>query len=227
MQFTKIFIGKSAVGHDIIGHVNQVNASHYIYLMAGVHGDEPEGVFVLNQLFNWLQEQKLSNPIMVLPLINPDGLATHTRVNGHNVDLNRNWPTSDWTSLYSEARYFPGDRPLSEPENIGLSKLFVQYKPQIIISFHSWKPMLNYNRLAQRAAEYIAQYNKYIIADNIGYPTPGSLGTYVDEVLQCGIITYELPIKSLDNSLEQIWLSNATGLRNFFLNYLELNQVKQ
>src|SRR5690606_18251055 len=34
--------------------------------------------------------------VVVVPLLNPDGFVAGTRRNARNVDLNRNYPTSNW-----------------------------------------------------------------------------------------------------------------------------------
>ena len=52
MIFEELIIGKTTLGKDITAFKNQLNAHKYLYLLAGVHGDEPEGVFVLEQLFS-------------------------------------------------------------------------------------------------------------------------------------------------------------------------------
>ena len=222
-SYTEIESGYSVHGKEIPMYTNSIKADNYIYLIAGVHGDEPESVFVLKQLFSWLQLQNIIKPIIVIPAVNPDGLAAGTRVNGNGVDLNRNWPCSNWSNKFAESRYNPGARPLSEPENIFLYNLFKQFKPSIILSFHTLRPMLNPNPHAKNVANYLAKYNNYKVVDYIGYPTPGSLGSYVDEVLNCGIITYELPEASLKLSMHDIWLNNETALQNYFLNFSVTN----
>lgn len=223
LQYTTLGPGNSANGTEILAYTNNIAADNYIYLIAGVHGDEPEGVFVLDKLFSWLKSQNITQPIVVVPIVNPDGLALKTRVNGNAIDLNRNWPSSNWTSEYAESRYNPGITPLSEPENIFLYNLFRQFKPSIIFSFHTWHPLLDHNLPAKEVAEYLARFNNYKVVDYIGYPTPGSLGSYVDEVLDCGIITYELPPVSTELSLDDIWLDNEGALQNYFLNFSAIN----
>jgi protein MpaA len=212
-------LGYSVHGKEISAYTNNANADNYTYLIAGFHGDEPEGVFILGKLFSWLQLQNLSQPIIIIPVLNPDGLALNTRVNGNTIDLNRNWPSSNWSSEYQEQRYNPGVKPLSEPETIFLFNLFAKFKPAFIFSFHTWQPLLDHNLLAKQAANYLAKYNNYKVVDYIGYPTPGSLGSYVDEFLNCGIITYELPPKSPELSMDDIWRENVTALQNYFLDY--------
>lgn len=60
-----------------------------IYLSAGIHGDEPAPVAAL---IDWVEENvalvKSANLVLV-PLINPHGLANNTRVDEVGVDLNR------------------------------------------------------------------------------------------------------------------------------------------
>ena len=147
MIFSELPSGKSVEGNEIEVFKSEVTGEKYIYLMAGTHGDEVEGVFVLKKLFEWLKEDHSLKdmPLIVLPILNPDGYRMGTRVNSQGVDLNRNYPTEDWSGEYTQDKYNPGSGPLSEPENVFLDKLFNKYKPAIILSFHSWKPILNFN----------------------------------------------------------------------------------
>lgn len=222
-MFNKIESGTSASGTEILAYTNQPDATQYIYVIGGVHGDEGEGIFMVEQLHNWLQVDEPKAPIIMVPLLNPDGLANTTRVNANGVDLNRNWPVADWSPEYPEDRYHPGAKPLSEPENIFLYTLFQNYAPKMILSFHSWNkdPMLNFNPLAEVDAEFIAQYNNYACKMDVGYPTPGSLGTYATEVLQCGIITYECPVVTARLTLSEIWLQNEQALMKYFTEFVK------
>lgn len=186
----------------------------HIYLLAGVHGDEPEGIFLLGGLFSWLKEQKNSPlPLMVIPVLNRDGHTRGTRTNAREVDLNRNLPSSHWTSLTRLPRYHPGPFPLSEPENIFLDKLFRDYKPGLILSFHSWKPMLNYNGNCREVALFLQKYTDYTVcADIEDYPTPGSLGEYAPEGYGAGVLTYECLRFDDGATPEGIWEGDGPGL---------------
>lgn len=214
---------KSVKGVEIAAYTNIPDANSYIYVLGGVHGDEGEGIFVVEQLHNWLQVDEPKAPVILLPLVNPDGLAADTRVNANGVDLNRNWPVASWSPDFTEERYNPGPKPLSEPENVFLYELFRKFRPRIIITFHSWNkdPVLNYNTQAQIDAEYIVQFNNYATSAEIGYPTPGSLGTYATEVLQCGIITYECPVVTARLALTDIWLQNEQALMQYFTKFVK------
>ena len=95
-----------------------------------------------------------------------------------------------------------------------------------IISFHSWKPILNYNDDAEDVANYLASYNEYPICSDIGYPTPGSLGTYAPEKYQAPVLTFECPVLGDDVSLKSIWLENEEGLKSFIQSELLLKKIQ-
>jgi murein peptide amidase A len=220
MIFNELAHGISVAGNAIAAYKTLMKSSKYIYLIAGTHGDEVEGVYVLKKLFDWLKENDtlIELPIVVVPVLNVDGHHALTRVNANQVDLNRNYPTHDWTAAFKQKKYNPGPEALSEPENKFLISLFDQYHPAIILSFHSWKPILNYNGDSKDIAEYLASHNDYPIDGDIGYPTPGSLGTFGPEKYQAGVLTFECPpLSEREDSLEKIWLENEKGLKGLFI----------
>lgn len=229
MIFSEIESGKSLEGYDIPVFKTDIKAPKYLYLIGGVHGDEVEGVYVLKELFQWLKnEHSLKDlPMIVLPILNVDGYRANSRVNAHLVDLNRNLPTKDWSNVHAKPRYNPGSKPLSEPENQFLVKLLDKYKPGIIISFHTWKPILNYNGDCKDIADYLAGFNSYEVASDIGYPTPGSLGTFGVEKYNSGVLTFECPeLKKHRETLKEIWAENEQGLKGLFQGDLIWNKLK-
>lgn len=229
MIFSEIESGSSLEGHPIHAFKTDIKAQKYLYLIGGVHGDEVEGVFVLKELFQWLKnEHSLKDlPMIVVPILNVDGYKNQTRVNAHHVDLNRNLPTKDWSGVFKEARYNPGPKPLSEPENQYLVKLFDKYKPGFILSFHTWKPILNYNGECKDVAEFLHRFNSYEMASDIGYPTPGSLGTFAVEKYHSPVLTFECPeLKKHRESLKEIWHENEEGLKKLFSTDLITQKLK-
>lgn len=73
----------------LTGHPRQPRA----LLMAGVHGDEYEGVAVLQDLAREIDPQKLTGTLTIVPVANPQAFYAHTR--RHPVDfgdLNRSFP---------------------------------------------------------------------------------------------------------------------------------------
>jgi protein MpaA len=229
MIFSELESGASLEGHRIPVFKTDIKAPKYLYLLGGVHGDEVEGVYVLKELFSWLKnELSLKDlPMIVIPILNVDGYRNQTRVNAHLVDLNRNLPTKDWSGVYKEAKYNPGPKSLSEPENQFLVKLLDKYRPGFIISFHTWKPILNYNGACKDVAEFLNQFNRYEMASDIGYPTPGSLGTFAVEKYGSPVLTYECPeLRIHRESLKEIWHENEEGLKKFLASDLVWEKLK-
>ena len=227
MIFSPLTSGQSVEGNEIEAYKTDVSSDKYLYLMAGTHGDEVEGVYVLQELYKWLKnEHSLKDlPIVVVPILNPDGYRSGSRVNSHAVDLNRNYPTQNWCGEFKKAKNNPGPKALSEPENVFLEKLFNKFKPGLILSFHSWKPILNFNSDCEDVAEYLSSYNEYPVAGDIGYPTPGSLGTYAPEKFNSPVLTFECPVLSENISLKSIWEENEQGLKSFIQSELLLKKL--
>ena len=160
--------------------------------MGGVHGDEPEGVVAARGLLEiFRQNYTLDLNITLIPEFNPEGVLLHNRCNSNKVDLNRNLPTQDWTPVAAKERYNPGPSALSEKENQYLVGFLKNNKIDLIISLHSWEPMLNTNGDIPEAI-IIAELTGYKIEPYIGYPTPGSLGTYAGQENNIPTLTYEI-----------------------------------
>ena len=182
-----------------------------LLLIGGVHGDEPEGFFLVEKFIvhgRWKNlEGKAS--LYVIPRANPDGCAANERTNANGVDLNRNMPTQDWTVVARAPRYFPGLEAGSELETKVLMRIIDELKPHVIISAHSWEPMINYNGPCRLLASEMAKHNHYRIDDDIGYPTPGSLGTWSGWERKIPTITLEV---ERDSTEEKIWQTHAEAL---------------
>lgn len=216
MNFIAIKSGKSVEGDEIKAYKSESKGNSWVYIMAGVHGDEVEGVYVVAQLFEWLkQRDDIQRPTIVIPILNVDGYRAGTRTNAHGVDLNRNLPSKDWSPIAREAKYNPGQKPMSEPENVYLDKLFQKYPPKVILSFHSWKPLINTNGNCLEIAQFLERYNNYPIVqdDIVGHPTPGSLGEYGPQEYNSPVLTFECPVLSSGKTLKDIWEENAPGLQ--------------
>lgn len=172
-----------------------------VLILGGVHGDEPEGIVAAKGLIEHLRNDfNLNLNLTIIPEFNPEGMLLKTRGNSNKVDLNRNLPTKDWSPIAASERYFPGPNPMSEIENSFLVDWIKSEKPDVIYSLHSWKPMLNINGLLPEA-DVISKITGYIIDPDIGYPTPGSLGTYAGFENKIPTLTYEI---ERDISFDQI-----------------------
>lgn len=169
----------------------QNNKAH-VLVIGGVHGDEPEGVIAARGLLEVFQNgYDLDLNLTLVPEFNPEGVLLKTRGNSNKVDLNRNLPTKDWSPIAATERYYPGPTALSEKENQALVQFLKDHPTDLIISLHSWKPMLNVNGDIPEA-KVISNLTGYIIDPDIGYPTPGSLGTYAGHENHIPTLTYEI-----------------------------------
>ncbi len=169
-----------------------------LVLIGGVHGDEPEGVEFLEDFIKCAEgiAETFKATVLAIPCLNPDGFKKNERVNAHGVDLNRNFPSEDWTPHISAPRYHPGPRPKSEPETAALVKLLLMEKPFLVVHVHSYIPQMNYTgEISKKWAQAMARDFGYPITDNIGYPTPGSLGQYCFYNLKTPCVCVELPEK--------------------------------
>lgn len=188
---TSIF-GYSSLGLPILAHEFRHQGPE-ILILGGVHGDEPEGVIAATGLLeSFLISFSYKLNLTIVPQFNIDGVLAKTRGNGFGVDLNRNLPTKDWSAEAKSPRYFPGPSPASEVENQALIHYIEQYQPQFILSLHSWEPVLNVNGDCMDEATALAAWTGYRIDTDIGYPTPGSLGTYAGLERSHPTLTYEI-----------------------------------
>lgn len=150
--------------------------------IGGVHGDEPEGVQLAQDLLQWIQSVSSQEdlwPWILIPCLNVEGFQAKHRTNSRGVDLNRNFPTQNWTPQPLKNRYYSGDMAGSEPEVQSLIQLIKSENPQVIVHFHSWEPCIVYTGApGKKWAEMLSDGNKYEVKEDIGYPTPGSLGEW-------------------------------------------------
>lgn len=178
-------------------------------LFIGVfHGDEPEGEEIIHNLISEINNNHNlmgNNRILFVPCLNPDGKEVQTRTNSNGVDLNRNFPTHNWKLSKEKDSYYSGISPASEIETKFIIEIIEEYKPNAIITLHSPYRVVNYDGPAKELAKIISKFNKYPVEESIGYPTPGSFGTFCGIERNIPTITLEFP----DNTcIETLWADN-------------------
>lgn len=195
MSAVPFIFGKTAIGLPILAYRWETGGPE-ILVLGGVHGDETEGVVCAHGLLDAFMNVSGGIPLKLnltlVPAFNLDGVLAKSRLNGNGVDLNRNLPSNDWSPQAFNERYPPGPHAGSEPENQALLSYLAARKPRFIVSLHSWKPLLNVNGDCAAEAEAIHALTGYVIEPSIGYPTPGSLGTYAGIERGMPTLTYEI-----------------------------------
>lgn len=203
------------------GDINSKNRS---LVLSAVHGDEITPVYFGFRLIEWVKARPnlcKDKFIVIAPLVNPDGFLRYskgTRTNFNKVDLNRNFPTPEWEKMAhkvwkekysSRRRYYPGDKPGDQPENLFQRWLINEFKVTKILSIHAPLNILDYDGPISEEVSpdsFAKTYFEscYILKENMKNATkklrffaygtfPGSLGNYAGRVLGIPTLTVELP----------------------------------
>jgi protein MpaA len=175
-------------------------AAPALLVVAGVHGDEPSSVEAALELAERLGGPGLlsgGGPVWLVPLLNPDGLARGQKNSARNVDLNRNFPAANFSTEHSPG-YFPGEHALSEPETAALAALIERETIACVVAVHAPFACVNYDGPAAEWAGRVAAACGWPARADIGYPTPGSLGTWLGVDRNLPVLTLELPPGPLD-----------------------------
>ncbi len=198
-------LSSSSVKWKVLGKSNWNNRIYYrefgsgkklTMIIGGMHGDEPAGFISVLKLAQYIQKNPASikNRVIIIPCLNPDGLIKGRRTNGHKVDLNRNFPTESWSPEYVKFYNNPGKLPASEPETVLTANAIEEYRPDMIIQMHQpFNALYPDGKTPAELLEKMSKITGLPISYDIGYATPGSLGSF-KTALEYEIhgITYEL-----------------------------------
>jgi protein MpaA len=168
-----------------------------LLVVGGIHGDEPASVEAVVELVGRLRGARAARGALVLPALNPDGLAAGRKNSDADVDLNRNFPARSFSSDHVPG-YHPGPRPLSEPETELLAEVVHSGAIEAVLAVHAPFSCVNFDGPARRWAETVSAACGWPLRESIGYPTPGSLGSWLGVDRGLPILTLELPPGSLD-----------------------------
>ena len=195
----------SDIKWKVIGKSNWKNRIYYkefgegeklTLIIGGLHGDEPAATISAIKLAQYIKKNpsSIQNRVIIIPCANPDGLIKGRRTNGRKVDINRNFPTENWSSQYRKKYHNPGRLPASEPETVIIANLIEDYKPHLLIQMHQpFNAIYPEKNTPAELVKRISEISGFPIEDDIGYHTPGSLGSYgftLDYKIQS--ITYEM-----------------------------------
>lgn len=98
-----------------------------ILLDAGIHGFEKNSVYGLYYFLHDIVTKYADNPVLtaihnnvkikIIPVSNPHGFDNDRYYNANNVNINRNFGTSDWTSIIDSQTSNSGLAPFDQPES--------------------------------------------------------------------------------------------------------------
>lgn len=220
--------GQSTNGLDL----NYFTSPHFkvgdnLLILAAQHGDETEAVQIIQRALQQIRPSNLHefHPQIILATpVNPDGTLLGQRANARGVDLNRNFPTHNWSSDLVELKanedverapaLSPGSGPASEVETQALMGLIQKFKPQAILSIHSALACIDEDLSAESPTHPISKWLEQLtgleVTRDIGYPTPGSMGSWCKEQ-KIPLITLELEALPREE-LYQRWVPIFTQL---------------
>ena len=171
-----------------------------LLIFGGIHGDEPASVDAVDELGERLAAAggpgRSGATVWLVPAANPDGLAIGRKNASSDVDLNRNFPARNFTRLHAPG-YDPGPAPLSEPETAALARLIADASIEAVVAVHAPFACVNFDGPAGSWAEAVANASGWPVRPSIGYPTPGSFGSWLGVDRGLPILTLELPPGSL------------------------------
>ena len=173
-----------------------------LLVFAGIHGEEPETTFLLSRALRFLK----APPAHVTCILsaNPDGLLRGTRGNARGVDLNRNFPASNWNSDPVLTRFTlesprvtmlsPGAQAGSEPEVQALVKFIQELRPKAVVALHAPIGCVDSDVRTPLSAS-LEKLFSLPWNSGVGYATPGSFGSFARDIgIEC--VTLELPRES-------------------------------
>jgi hypothetical protein len=91
---------------DVPVHVfHGKNAGKKIFILAGIHGDELNGIEIIRRIHEHINVKRLSGTIITVPVVNAHGVMMQTRYLSDRRDLNRSFPGKKSGTLAARVAY--------------------------------------------------------------------------------------------------------------------------
>ena len=163
------------------------NNNSSVLVIGCFHGDEPQGKYLIEKYLDKIKDSNLA----FIPCLNDYGFEHNIRTNSNGVDINRNFPTKNW-ELTDKNEFYGGESPASEKETKFVIQVVEDINPKAILTLHAPFKVVNYDGDAKEISQKISDIIGYPVEPSIGYPTPGSLGTWAGIERNIPTITLEL-----------------------------------
>lgn len=202
-------IGTSTQGRAITAYKFGSGPSTVLYVGA-THGNELSSKYILD---SWVQHLEGVAPnipahrsVVVIPSLNPDGVARGSRINARGVDLNRNFPANNWKAdvTLPGGQLVPGgggSAPLSEPESAALASYTQSVRPRLVLTYHSKASIVTANESGDSMALAI-QYGRATgyravaesqLGGTFNYDTTGAYENWLHDKVGIPTLLVELP----------------------------------
>lgn len=192
-----ITIGTSVKGIPITASRYGTKGGAVVLLVGQVHGSEKGSRKILQGIADAMLLDAPTLDVWVIFVANPDGASSNERTNFNKVDLNRNFPTSDW-KLSSRGRNYSGKYARSEPETKALVDFIQTRKPVLSVWYHQVGPVVDPHPLGDMniMREYAKTVKYPLSAARCAGSCVGTATTYHSEnVKGSTAFVVELPAK--------------------------------
>jgi protein MpaA len=196
-----VIVGRSVEGRPLEAVRLGGGARVAALVFGAIHGDEPASAELCRR---WVPHVAPSESVVVLPVVNPDGLVRCSKNNARDVDLNRNFAARNWRREHPPG-YDPGAAPLCEPESAALAALVDALAPRVLVAVHQPLRCVNWDGPAEPLARAMSAASGYPAVASVGYPTPGSFGSCYGVDRGLPVITLELPRVVDESELQACW----------------------
>lgn len=171
-------LGWSHDGRPVVSYVFG-RGKEKVVIVGGQHGDAPAVPALLDRLMDFLTanpDYLAERTVIVVPRLNPDGLAVNQRTNIAMVDLDRNLPTRDWRRYAAT-----GSRAASEPETRALLFLLRRVIPRRLLVIRApLNQIVAYGDVTYYATE-LRDRTRYALREDVTRSPSGSLARFARE----------------------------------------------
>jgi len=186
----------------------------WLYLIAGVHGNEIEGISLSAKITTWLKDaNELTFPCIIIPILDIDGHLYQDQVTIDNVNLNHLFPISSLRISRSKGVFTSSN--ILPPEISSLIDLLRKYPPQMIINLRTastGSKVISVGDDALGPGSFLAKTTGYpLISDN--QPLAGTLEAFIYDFFLCPIVTLRLPHYSDKKTVNDISQDNLKGIQ--------------
>lgn len=180
-----VYIGTSVQGRSIYAYYFGSGANKIVFFGA-IHGSEDNTRTLMNRWATELENNSDRIPadktIIVIPTVNPDGIANKSRFNANGVDLNRNFDTPSWvTGTYLHTDFYPtggGSAPFSEPESQDIRDLMYRENPYLTLTYHAAAGYV----IPTNNSYAIEKAHTYSLLSGYSYVNPDAAGAFTYDI---------------------------------------------